>query len=149
MRSSHASKDPFRSTSAQEASFKSEPAPRWEQPTKCAPPPAGAIYSAGFSAATQSVLQRHMQPLGAASSNALAHIPKAASRAPYRPPGMPGGPPAGAPEQAPALVPALAPLLADVRTQQQQDIAPVEEAWYAQSGALNGLGAQQASQNKR
>ena len=66
----------YRSTSAQELSFEGKPALRWEQPTACALPPPGAIYSAGFSAATQDVLQQHLQPLPNPSS-ALAPIPKA------------------------------------------------------------------------
>ncbi len=109
----------YRSTSAQELSFEGKPALRWEQPTACALPPPGAIYSAGFSAATQDVLQQHLQPLPNPSS-ALAPIPKAVIK-PYRPPSIPGG----LPDQA----------------QQQQAFAPAMEAWYAQAGILGAPSA--------
>ncbi len=117
--------------SAREQSFEGEPAPQWELSTACAPPPPGAIYSAGFSANMQSVLQQHLQPLPNPSS-AIAPLSKAAGK-PYRPPGIP----AGVPEQ--ALAPA----------QQQQAFAPAEDAWYAQAALNSRPNAQQSSQNNR
>lgn len=139
---------PFRSTSAQELSFEGEPAPRWELATACQPPPAGAIYSADFSAATRNVLQTHLQPLPTLPSSAIAPLPKAASR-PYRPPGIPGsaraasGPESGASNSMPG---------------QAQQAGPAHDAWYAQAGALSSApgaqqppvpGAQQAPLNTR
>lgn len=117
--------------SARELSFEGEPAPQWELSIACAPPPPGAIYSAGFSANMQSVLQQHLQPLPNPSS-AIAPLPKAAGK-PYRPPGIPGGPP----DQ--ALVP----------TREQQAFAPAEDAWYAQAARNSRPNAQQPPQNNR
>ena len=118
----------YKPSSAHGLSFEGEPAPQWEVPTACAPPPRGAIYSAGFSASMQSVLQQHLQPLPNPAPG-IAPLPRASNK-PYRPPGVTGGPP----DQ--ALVKA-------------QAFTPAEDAWYAQASLISRPDAQQPPQNNR
>ena len=119
-----ANKQPNRSVSAQEMYFQGEPLPPWiAGPPQCPPPPPGALYSADFSASTQSILNKHMLPMPSAP---IAPISRAAPK-PYRPPGMPASTPG----------------------QPQQRFTPEEEAWYAQAGPASSADPQQAPPSTR
>ena len=123
-RAMRANKDPNRSVSAQEMYFQGEPLPPWiAGAPQCPPPPPGALYSADFSASTQSILNKHMLPMPSAP---IAPISRAAPK-PYRPPGMP----------------------ASTAGQHQQQFTPEEEAWYAQAGPASRAGPQQAPLSTR
>ena len=123
-RAMQANKDPDRSVSAQETYFKGEPLPPWiAGAPQCPPPPPGALYSADFSASTQSILNKHMLPMPGAP---IAPISRAAPK-PYRPPGMPASTPG----------------------QHQQQFTPEEEAWYAQATPASGAGPQQVPPSTR
>ena len=123
-RAMQANKEPNRSVSVQEMHFQGEPLPPWiAGAPQCPPPPPGALYSADFSASTQSILNKHMVPMPSAP---IAPISRAAPK-PYRPPGMPASTPG----------------------QHQQQFTPEEEAWYAQAIPAAGAGLQQAPLSTR